>query len=373
MEDIVSYRARADRFVAEEIAPRQAEWAREHGVSPEVWRRAGELGLVSPDLPVQWGGGGGDYRHFAALLEARGKHDDRSWGISNQAIVVQYLHHHGTPAQQARYLRRLAQGELLGAIAMTEPHTGSDLKNIRANAVRIPGGWRLNGRKTFISHVRYAGLVVVAARSTTEDGREGVSLFLVEPSQAPGYRIVKHLDKLGQRGIDTSEIALDNVEVADDALLGGAPGKGFRQMMSDLPYERMIVAVSAIATMERAFALAVDYTRERTVFGQPVAQFQHTRFKLAEIKTRCVIGRSFVDSCIDKQVAGTLDSATASMAKLWLSETSFSVVDDCLQMFGGQGYIHDEHPIAQIFADSRAERIYGGTSEVMKEIIARTI
>ena len=254
---------------------------------------------------------------------------------------------------------------------MTEPHTGSDLKSIETRAVRTEGGYRLDGVKTFISHVRDADIVLVAAKTGTAGGSADVSLLIVETA-SEGFRIDRHLPKVGQTGLDTSEIAFDAVELSDTAVLGGVEGRGFSQLMQELPYERMIVAVSGLATMERAFALATNYARERSVFGKPLITHQNARFKLADMKTKCVVGRAFVQDCITRLAAGTLDTATASCAKLWITETEGGVVDEALQLFGGRGYLAD-YPIAQIFIDARVERIYGGTSEIMREIIARSI
>jgi acyl-CoA dehydrogenase len=362
---------RAEVFIATQIAPHQQKWADDHGVSKDAWREAGELGLISPDAPVAFGGGGGDFRSFAAVLEARARQDDRSWGVSNQAIVVNYILHHGDDGQRAKYLRRLTSGRLIGAIAMTETSAGSDLKAIRATARKTGSNYILSGAKAFISNVRHAGLIVVAAKSRETDGAKGISLFLVDVP-VTGFRVIRHMPKVGQRGIDTSEIAFDDVSLSEDALLGGQEGQGLSQLMSELPYERMIVAVTAIATMERATRLACEYAKQRSAFGKKLIELQHIRFKLAEMKMQCTVGRAFVETCIDQLASGKLDAATASTAKLWLSEAEFRIVDDCVQIFGGNGYMTD-YPIAQMFVDARVDRIYGGTSEIMKEIIARTL
>jgi acyl-CoA dehydrogenase len=362
---------RAETFIAQEIAPHQARWAQESGISPDIWVKAGDLGLISPDVPKEHGGAGGDFRAFAAVLEARARQDDRSWGVSNQAIVINYILHHGTDQQRSKYLADLLSGRLIGAIAMTEPSAGSDLKAIRARVRREDGGYILSGRKSFISNVRDAGLIIVAVKTDDNSGVRGISLMLVDVPTA-GYQIVRHLPKVGQRGLDTSEIDFAEVRLGEDALLGGVEGRGFAQLMDELPYERMIVAVTAIATMERALAVASDYARTRAAFGKKLIELQHIRFKLAEMKTQCIVGRAFVESCIDKLIRGELDAATASTAKLWLSEAEFGVVDDAVQIFGGNGYLAD-YPVAQIFIDARVDRIYGGTSEIMKEIIARTL
>lgn len=361
----------AEAFIAREIAPHQARWAAESGIAPEIWRKAGELGIISPDAPKAHGGAGGDFRAFAAVLEARARQDDRSWGVSNQAIVVNYILHHGTDAQRQKYLPDLLAGRLIGAIAMTEPHAGSDLKAISARARRTDSGYVLNGRKSFISNVRDAGLIIVAVKTDDNAGVRGISLMLVDVP-ARGFEIVRHLPKVGQRGLDTSEIDFADVVLGAEALLGGVEGRGFAQLMDELPYERMIVAVTAIATMERALAVASDYAKTRSAFGRKLIELQHIRFKLAEMKAQCLVGRTFVESCIDRLISGELDAATASTAKLWLTEAEFGIVDECVQILGGNGYLAD-YPAAQIFIDARVDRIYGGTSEIMKEIIARTV
>jgi acyl-CoA dehydrogenase len=362
---------RAEAFIAAEIAPHQAKWEAESGISKEIWLKAGELGLISPDVPKAHGGAGGDFRAFSAILEARARQDDRSWGVSNQAIVINYILHHGTDVQREKYLARLLSGRLIGAIAMTEPSAGSDLKAIQARVRRVDGGYVLSGRKSFISNVRDAGLIIVAAKTDGNAGVRGISLMLVDVP-AKGFEIVRHLPKVGQRGLDTSEIDFADVALGEDALLGGVEGFGFAQLMEELPYERMIVAVTAIATMERALAIASDYAKTRSAFGKKLIELQHIRFKLAEMKAQCTVGRAFVETCIERLIKGELDAATASTAKLWLTEAEFGIVDECVQIFGGNGYISD-YPIAQIFIDARVDRIYGGTSEIMKEIIARTV
>lgn len=361
----------AEAFITREIAPFQEKWAQRSGIDPEIWLKAGELGLISPDVPKEHGGAGGDFRAFAAILEARARQDDRSWGISNQAIVINYILHHGTDGQRAKYLPSLLAGRLIGAIAMTEPHTGSDLKAITARARRADDGYVISGRKSFISNVRDAGLIIVAVKTDDNAGVRGISLMLVDVP-AKGFEVVRHLPKVGQKGLDTSEIDFADVQLGADALLGGVEGRGFAQLMDELPYERMIVAVTAVATMERALAIASDYAKTRSAFDKKLIELQHIRFKLAEMKAQCTVGRTFVEACIDRLIRGELDAATASTAKLWLTEAEFGIVDQCVQILGGNGYLSD-YTAAQLFIDARVDRIYGGTSEIMKEIIARTV
>jgi acyl-CoA dehydrogenase len=266
----------------------------------------------------------------------------------------------------------MISGELVGAIAMTEPGTGSDLQAIRMRAEKDIEGWRLNGAKTFISNGFLAGLVLVVAKSDPAQRAKGTSIFIVETQGCPGYRVGRVLDKIGLKAQDTSELFFDDVRVPPENLLGGQEGMGFYQLMSDRPYERLIIGVMALAAMEGAYEATLDYVRQRQAFGQPVANFQNTRFKLAEIVAEIKVGRAFIDRCIHDLIAGRLDTATASMAKLWASEAQGRAVDTCLQLFGGYGYMN-EYLIARMYADARIQRIYGGTNEIMKEVIARAM
>jgi acyl-CoA dehydrogenase len=291
---------------------------------------------------------------------------------SVHAIVAHYILNHGTEAQKRKYLPRMAHGELVGAIAMTEPGTGSDLQAIRARAVRTEHGWRIDGSKTFISNGYLAGLVLVVCKTDPTQRAKGTSILIVETAGAKGYNVSRVLPKMGLKAQDTSELFFDGVEVPAENLLGGEEGRGFYQLMGDLPYERLIIGVMALAAMEGAYECALQYVRERHVFGKPLIEQQNTRFKLAEIATQITAGRAFIDQCVEKLLQGKLDTATASMAKLWASETQGRVVDECLQLFGGYGFM-DEYPISRMYADARVQRIYGGTSEIMKEVIARAL
>ncbi|OYU82792.1 MAG: acyl-CoA dehydrogenase, partial [Burkholderiales bacterium PBB5] len=293
---------------------------------------------------------------------------------SVHTIVAHYFLYHGTEDQKQRYLPRMARGELVGAIAMTEPGAGSDLQGVRARAEKHSDGYVLNGSKTFITNGYLAGVVLVVCKTDPTQGAKGTSILIVEtdPAVSPGYRFGRRLDKLGMKAQDTSELFFDNVVVPQANLLGGREGQGFYQLMGDLPYERLIIGVTALATMEGAYQATLDYVRDRQAFGQPIANFQNTRFKLAEVATQIQVGRAFIDRCVEQLVKGQLDTATASMAKLWGSETQGRVLDECLQLFGGYGFMN-EYVIARMYADARVQRIYGGTSEVMKEVIARAL
>lgn len=370
--DLDLYRDTVVRFIEKELAPGDSA-ARERGnVGHAVWRKAGELGLLCADIPEEYGGGGGDFRHEAVVYEEMARRSLTGMNTSVHAITAHYLLNHGTEAQKRKYLPRMARGELVGAIAMTEPGAGSDLQAIHTRAARTPLGYRIDGSKTFISNGFLAGLVLVVCKTDPGQRAKGISILIVETEGAEGYRVGRVLHKMGLKAQDTSELFFDGVEVPEDNLLGGVEGKGFYQLMGDLPYERLIIGVMALAAMEGAYHETLAYARERHVFGKPLAEQQNTRFKLAEIATQIMVGRAFIDQCVDKLLQGRLDTATASMAKLWGSETQGRVVDECLQLFGGYGYM-DEYVISRHYTDARVQRIYGGTSEIMKEVIARSL
>jgi acyl-CoA dehydrogenase len=364
------FRLRYRAFLAAYVTPNQDKFRQQRNVDRAVWAKAGELGLLLPDVPVAYGGMGGSFLDVAAIFEERAAADDRSFGAHVHIIAANYILHHGTEEQRRAYLPRLANGEMVAAIAMTEPHAGSDLRAIRTSAQRSGDAYVINGTKTFISNIFIADLLILAVR--TGEGAKDLSLLLIEPRDLPGFEIVRKLGKLGQTGQDTCEIRFTDARVKASQLLGVEENRGLHQLVGELPYERTIVSVSACATMERALRLATDYARERIIQGRPLIEMQNARFKLAECKAKATVARVFVDHCVRLLGEGALDAATASIGKLWLSETEFDVVDECLQVFGGNGYI-DDHPIGQIFVDARAERIYGGSSEIMKEIIARSL
>jgi acyl-CoA dehydrogenase len=309
---------------------------------------------------------------MAALFDELAAAGDTSFGVHVHIIVAHYLLNHGTQEQKRKYLPQLASGAMVSAIAMSEPAAGSDLQGVRTRAVREGDGYVINGSKTFISNGYLADLIVVVAKTDTAAGARGMSLLLVETRNVEGFRVGRILDKVGQKGQDTCELFFDNVRVPADAVLGGAEGKGFAQLMSELPYERTLVAIGAVAAIERALHLTLEYARERSAFGQKLIEMQNIRFKLAEIKTLAVVARTFVDRCIQQVMDGTLDTATASMAKWYLTDLQCKVVDQCVQIFGGYGYML-EYPIARMYVDARVQPIYGGTNEIMKEIIARSL
>ena len=370
--DIEEYRAQVRRFVQAEVAPHQQRWAKQQHVDRELWNKAGALGMLASDVPSEYGGSDGNVAHQTVMIEELTAVGDSSFSISVHAIVQQYILKQGTEEQKRRYLPKLASGEMVGAIAMTEPGGGSDLQGVRTRAERQGDHWVLNGAKTFISNGFLADLVVVVARTGTEPGARGISLLLVETKDRPGYRVGRVLEKLGQKGQDTCELFFEDVHVPADAVLGGETGRGFYQLMTELPYERTLIAISAVAAIERAVQITADYARERMVFGKPLLEMQNTRFVLADAKTKALVARTFLDRCIEALAEGRMDSTTASMAKLWTTDLQCEVIDDCLQLFGGYGYML-EYPIAQMYADARVQRIYGGANEIMKELIARSL
>jgi len=371
-EDLAAYRDTVVRFLETEMAPGDEEARRQKTVGREIWRRAGALGLLCTDVPEEYGGPGGDFRHEAIFYEETSRRALNGMNTSVHAIVAHYLLNHGTPEQKQRYLPRLASGELIGAIAMTEPGTGSDLQAVRTRADRTADGYVVNGSKTFISNGGQAGLVVLVAKTDPEQRARGVSLLLVETENLPGYRVGRVLDKMGLHAQDTAELFFDDVKLPADAVLGGVEGQGFFQLMSDLPYERTIIGVQAVAAMQGAYEATLAYVRERHAFGQAIAEFQNTRFKLAEVATHVKVARTYVDRCVNELMAGTLDAAGASMLKWWSTDLQNKVIDECLQLFGGYGYMN-EYPIARMYADARVARIYGGTNEIMKEVISRSL
>jgi acyl-CoA dehydrogenase len=371
-EELDMFREAVRRFVENEIVPNDARWREQHHVDREIWNKAGEVGLLCTDIPAEYGGVGGDARHEAVVAEEMGRRGITSFGHMVHSILAHYVLNYGSEEQKRNWLPRMASGELVGAIAMTEPGAGSDLQAVKTRAVREGDHYVLNGSKTFISNGLHAGLVGVVAKTDATKGAKGISIVMLETRDLPGYRVGRVLDKIGQNGWDTAEFFLDDCRVPADCLLGPAEGQGFVQLMRDLPYERALLALGGVAAMEYALALTVDYTRSRKAFGQALLEMQNTRFRLADVKTQVHVARVFIDDCIQKLKDGKLDTATASMAKLWITETQTQVMDECLQFFGGYGYMR-EYPISQLYVDSRVQRIYGGASEVMREIIARTL
>ena len=371
-EDLERYRDSVVRFIEAEMLPHDEEARKRGHVGHALWRHAGELGFLCADIPQDYGGGGGDFRHEAVFYEEGARRGLTGMATSVHSIVSHYFLNHGTEAQKRHYLPRLARGEIVGAIAMTEPGAGSDLQGVRTRAERRGDRYLVNGSKTFITNGFLAGVVLVVCKTDPAQGARGTSILIVDTADCAGFRVGRVLDKIGMKAQDTSELFFDDVAVPAANLLGGKEGQGFFQLMGDLPYERLIIAVAALACMEGAYEATLAYVRERQAFGQPIANFQNTKFKLAEVATQITVGRAFIDRCVERLVAGTLDTATASMAKLWGSEVQGRVLDELLQLYGGYGYMN-EYLIARMYADARVQRIYGGTSEIMKEVISRAL
>ncbi len=375
-EELGILRDSVARFLERELVPHREAWEEQGYVDRSAWLKAGEAGLLCASIPQAYGGGGGNVGHEAVIIQEIGRAGlGGGFGAGNgvsSCIVAHYILGYGTEAQKQRWLPPMARGEVVGAIAMSEPGAGSDLQGVSTTARKVDGGWVINGQKTWITNGQCADLIVVVAKTDPSAGAKGISLLAVEPAVAEGFKRGKRLSKLGMHAQDTSELFFDEVFVPGDNLLGGEPGRGFVQLMQQLAWERLQIALSATVAMESAVRLTVEYVGQRRLFGKSLAEFQNTQFKLAECKTRSVVARRFVDGLIVDLLAGKLDADTAAMAKLWTTETQGQVIDECLQLFGGFGYV-TEYPIARLYADARVTRIFGGTSEVMKLIISRTL
>jgi alkylation response protein AidB-like acyl-CoA dehydrogenase len=365
------FRKTVKAFIDREIAPNYERWDKDGQVSREVWRKAGAEGLLLTDVPEAYGGSGADFLYSAVMIEEMAKRVFSAPGFRlHSDIVAPYIFNYGTEEQKRTWLPKMATGEVITAIAMTEPGTGSDLQAIRTTALRKGNELVVNGQKTFITNGGLADLVIVAAKTDTAAGAKGVTLVLVETDR-PGFKRGRNLKKIGQNAQDTAELFFEDVHVPPSNILG-EEGRGFACLMNQLPRERMLVAIGAVAMMEAALGWTVDYTRERKAFGKTIADFQNTRFKLAEVKTEITVARTFLDRCLEQFLEGTLDTTTAAMAKWWLTELEGRVLDTCLQLFGGYGYMA-EYPIARAYADARVHRIYAGTTEIMKELVARSL
>ncbi len=373
--DHQAFRDSFRRFCDKEIAPHHDAWEEQGYVDRAVWNKAGDNGFLCMTLPEEYGGSGADKLYSVIQFEELNARGFTGIGYSlHSEIVAPYILHYGTPEQKAKYLPKLASGEMIGAIAMSEPAAGSDLQGIKATAIRQPdGSYLLNGSKTFITNGWHADLVIVVAKTNPEAGGKGTSLLLVERGME-GFDKGKRLKKLGLRAQDTSELFFNNVRVPAGNLLGGPAyeNKGFICLMEQLPWERLQIAIGAIAAAQAAIDMTVAYVKERKVFGQPVGNFQNTRYTLAELQTEVQVAQVFVDKCTELVCQDKLDTATASMAKYWCSDLQCKVMDECVQLHGGYGYMW-EYPITRAYADARVQRIYGGTNEIMKEVITRAM
>ncbi|WP_152447094.1 acyl-CoA dehydrogenase family protein [Janthinobacterium sp. HH01] len=363
------YRDSVRRFVKAEVLPGQERWRAQRHVDRALWERAGALDLLLADVPEQYGGAGGSYAHMVVLWQELMAVGEVGFGTHVHSVAARYILNNGSEEQKQRYLPQLASGKMIAAIAITEPDAGSDLQAIRCSAVRDGDEYRINGAKTFISNGHLADLLVLAVKTDPAGGAKAISLLLVEARALAGYRVGPILDLIGRKSQDTCELFFDDVRVPAHAVLGAVEGRGLAQLMRELPYERTLLGVTAVAAIERAVALATDHAQQRKVFGKPLFELQNTRFKLAEAKTQAVVARVFIDWCIGKIIDGSMETDVASMAKWYLTDMQCRVIDDCLQLFGGYGYSLD-FPIAQMYADARVQKIYGGANEVMKEIIA---
>lgn len=372
-EELAIFRDATRKFMSAEIAPHAARWRHEGMVDRDLWRRAGAAGLLLTSTPDQYGGAGGTFRHEAVIIEELARINFLDFGAPlHSAIVAPYILHYGTEEQRLRWLPRLATGELVGAIAMTEPGAGSDLQSVRTTAALDGNAYVVNGQKVFITNGQHANLIIVVAKTDPSLGGKGISLMVVETDEVEGFRRGRNLEKIGWKAQDTSELFFDDVHIPAANLLGTEAGRGFGQLIDQLPQERLIIAVQAVGAMEAALAETVAYVKDRKVFGKTVFDFQNSRFKLAEAATEAKVARVFVDFCIDELVAGRLDAVTAAMSKWWTTQKQCDVVDECLQLFGGYGYM-SEYPIASMWTDARVQKIYGGTNEIMKELISRSL
>ena len=369
-EETEAFRAQVRRYVAAELAPCLDGWRRQGFIPREVWRPFGALGFLLPEIDEQHGGAGATMAYQLVVQDELARAEVPG-NTSVHTIASHYLVDYGTEEQKRRWLPRLASGELLAGVALTEPNCGSDLKSLRTRARLEGDDYVIDGAKTFITNGFTANLLVVAVR-TGEAGSRGVSLVVLETENLPGFRVGRRLQKLGQHASDTAELFFEGVRVPRRNLIGEKEGCGFGQLMRQLPFERLLICVPAAAVIERAVELTIEYTQQRKAFGQSVFDFQNTRFKLAECATIAHVVRTFVNDCIQRLLDGTLDDEAAYMAKWWCTEQQGKVTDECLQLFGGYGYMVD-YPIARLHADARIQRIYGGTTEIMKDLIARKL
>ena len=372
-EDLRIFEDGVAKFLEREAVPNNERYVAQHGVDRSLWTKAGAAGLLCASMPEEYGGAGGSFAHEAVLIDQLGRRGVDGWGlVLHNAIVAPYILRYGSEEQKNTWLPRLASGELVGAIAMTEPGTGSDLQSVKTTARRDGNHYVVNGSKTFITNGGTANFIIVVSKTDPSKGAKGISLVCIETDEVEGFRRGRVLDKIGQKANDTAELFFDDVRVPTSNLLGVEEGAGFVQLMQQLPQERLIIALQALAVIERALSETIAYVKERRAFGKAVIEFQNTQFKLAECKTEATVAKVFCQHCTELHLEGKLDATTASMAKLWLTDKQCEIVDECLQLFGGYGYMN-EYPIARMYADSRVQKIYGGTNEIMKLLISRSL
>jgi acyl-CoA dehydrogenase len=373
-EEIAIFRNSVGRFLDEHAGPKKMDaWRKEGIIERELWTKAGEAGLLGLSTSADYGGIGGDFRHEIVLMEETEWRGIAGWGASlHNAIVMPYIESYGSEDQKKRWLPKLTSGDYIGAIAMTEPGAGSDLQGVKTTARRVGNQYVINGSKTFITNGQTANLIIVVSKTDPAQGAKGTSLIIVETDDAEGFARGRNLEKIGLEAADTSELFFNDVKVPTSNLLGPEEGRGFYQLMEKLPQERLQIAVQGVAMTERALAVTIDYVKQRKTFGRPIIDNQAVQFKLAECKTEATVAKVFLNHCIELHLQGKLDAATASMAKYWITDLQCKIIDECLQLHGGYGYM-DEYPIARMYKDARVQRIYGGANEIMKILIARTL
>lgn len=360
-------------FIEREILPHYEQWSKDGIMDRKAWEKAGEAGLLCASIPEEYGGAGGTFAHETIIIDEVGKAGIDSFGIAlHNAIVAPYILRYCSEEQKHKWLPKLASGELIGAIAMTEPGAGSDLQGVKSSLVRAGNHYLLKCQKTFITNGQHANLIIVVCKTDPGEGAKGISLVVVETDEVEGFRRGNNLEKIGLKAQDTSELFFDDVKIPTSNLIGTEEGQGFYQLMEQLPQERLLIALQAMAMIERALKVTIEYVKERKAFGKSVLEFQNTQFKLAECKTEATIAKVFCNHCTQMLLDNKLDASTASMAKYWLTDLQCKIVDECLQLHGGYGYM-TEYPIARMYQDARVQRIYGGTNEIMKLLIARTL
>ena len=372
-EDLQIFSDSVGKFFEKELAPHVDKWEKQEIVDRDAWTKTGEAGILCASMPEEFGGGGGTFAHEAIIIDQMGKKGIAGFGASlHNAIIAPYINEYGSEEQKQKWLPKMATGELVGAIAMTEPGTGSDLQSIKTTAKLDGNEYVVNGSKTFITNGQTANLIIVVAKTDPNAGAKGTSLVIVETDEVEGFKRGRNLDKIGQKSQDTSELFFDNVRVPTSNVLGHEEGQGFIQLMQQLPSERLQIGLQGVAAMDYALEETIAYVKERKAFGKAVMDFQNTQFKLAECKTKATVAKVFCDYCTGLLLEGKLDASTASMAKYWVSDMQCEVIDECLQLFGGYGYMN-EYPIARMYRDARVQKIYGGTNEVQKILISRTL